>query len=89
MQFGATPEQDMIVETVRSFVEQEIYPLESKIEKLGYVPKDIAEDVKTKVLVGLHNFDCDLIGDIGTFDFDTFLWLWIFFGVFTGEKKGK
>ncbi len=49
MQFGATPEQDMIVETVRSFVEQEIYPLESKIEKLGYVPKDIAEDVKTKV----------------------------------------
>ena len=33
MQFGATPEQDMIVETVRSFVEQEIYPLEDKIEK--------------------------------------------------------
>jgi len=49
MQFGATPEQDMIVETVRSFVEQEIYPLEDKIEKLGYVPKDIGEDIKSKV----------------------------------------
>ena len=49
MQFGATPEQDMIVETVRSFVEQEIYPLEDKIEKLGYVPKDIADDIKSKV----------------------------------------
>ena len=49
MQFGATPEQDMIVETVRSFVEQEIYPLEDKIEKLGHVPKDIAEDIKSKV----------------------------------------
>ncbi len=48
MQFGATPEQDMIVETVRSFVEQEIYPLEDKIEKLGYVPKDIADDIKSK-----------------------------------------
>ena len=45
MQFGATPEQDMIVETVRSFVEQEIYPLEDKIEKLGFVPKDIADDI--------------------------------------------
>ena len=49
MQFGATPEQDMIVETVRSFVEQEIYPLEDKIETLGYVPKDIAEEIKSKV----------------------------------------
>ena len=38
MQFGATPEQDMIVETVRSFVEQEIYPLEDEVEKLGHVP---------------------------------------------------
>jgi acyl-CoA dehydrogenase len=49
MQFAATPEQDMIVDTVRSFVEQEIYPLEDKIEKLGHVPKDIADDIKTKV----------------------------------------
>ena len=48
MQFGATPEQDMIVETVRSFVEQEIYPLEDEIEKLGHVPKSIAEDIKSK-----------------------------------------
>ena len=49
MQFGATPEQDMIVETVRSFVEQEIYPLEDKIEMLGHVPKDIGEEIKSKV----------------------------------------
>ena len=49
MQFGATPEQDMIVETVRSFVEQEIYPLEDKIEKLGHVPKEIADNIKLKV----------------------------------------
>ena len=49
MQFGATPEQDMIVETVRSFVEQEIYPLEDNIEKLGHVPKEIADEIKAKV----------------------------------------
>ena len=39
----------MIVETVRSFVEQEIYPLEDKIEKLGHVPKEIADNIKLKV----------------------------------------
>ena len=32
MQFGLSEEQDLIVSTVRSFVETEIYPLEDEID---------------------------------------------------------
>ena len=35
MQFGLTEEQNLIVSTVRQFVEQEIYPRENEVEKLG------------------------------------------------------
>ncbi len=50
MHFGLTDEQTMIVDTVRGFVEKEIYPHENKVEELGYVPQEIAEDIKSKVL---------------------------------------
>jgi acyl-CoA dehydrogenase len=50
MQFGLTEEQTMIVDTVRHFVEKEIYPHENKVEELGYVPQEIADDIKSKVL---------------------------------------
>lgn len=50
MHFGLTEEQTMIVDTVRDFVEKEIYPHENKVEELGYVPQDIADDIKSKVL---------------------------------------
>ncbi len=50
MHFGLTDEQTMIVDTVRDFVEKEIYPHENKVEELGYVPQDIADDIKSKVL---------------------------------------
>lgn len=50
MQFGLTEEQEMIVSTVRSFVETEIYPHEDKVEALGHVPKELGEEIKAKVL---------------------------------------
>ena len=50
MHFGLTEEQEMIVSTVRSFVENEIYPHETTVEKLGYVPKEIGEDIKRKTI---------------------------------------
>ena len=49
MNFGLSSEQEMIVETVRSFVEAEIYPLEEEIECLGYVPKDMGQSIARKV----------------------------------------
>ena len=50
MHFGLSEEQNMIVDTVRGFVEKEIYPHENKVEELGYVPQEIADDIKSKVL---------------------------------------
>ena len=35
MHFGLTDEQEMIVATVRSFVENEIYPHETLVERTG------------------------------------------------------
>jgi len=50
MRFGLTEEQNMIVDTVRGFVEKEIYPHEARVEELGYVPAEIANEIKSKVL---------------------------------------
>ena len=50
MQFGLNDEQQMVVDTVRSFVEKEIYPLENEIDKSGVVPREIGEQIKSKVL---------------------------------------
>ena len=50
MQFGLTEEQEMIVSTVRSFVETEIYPLEDEVEKLGHVPLEMVNAIKDKVM---------------------------------------
>ncbi|MEQ9676061.1 MAG: acyl-CoA dehydrogenase family protein [Roseovarius indicus] len=50
MHFGLTDEQDMIVSTVRSFVEKEIYPHEEIVERTGEVPKEIADEIKRKTL---------------------------------------
>ena len=46
MFFGLTEEQEMIVETVRSFVENEIYPHENLVENKGFVPPEISKEIK-------------------------------------------
>jgi acyl-CoA dehydrogenase len=48
MNFGLTPEQEMIVTTVRAFVENEIYPHEKMVEDGGSVPPDLAAEIKRK-----------------------------------------
>ncbi|BDW84640.1 MULTISPECIES: acyl-CoA dehydrogenase family protein [Roseicyclus] len=50
MNFGLTPEQEMIVSTVRDFVETEIYPHEAEVERTGRVPPDLAADLRRKVI---------------------------------------
>ena len=52
MHFGLSEEQQMIVDTVRSFVENEIYPYENEVEKTGEVPKAVGQTImkKTKEL---------------------------------------
>ena len=50
MNFGLTEEQEMVVKTVRSFVETELYPLESEVERLNDVPPDMAREIQRKVI---------------------------------------
>jgi acyl-CoA dehydrogenase len=50
MDFALSQEQEMIVSTVRSFVEAEIYPHEDLVERTGEVPPEIAQEIKRKTL---------------------------------------
>ena len=38
----------MLVESVRAFVEKELYPHEDLVEKLDDVPEELARDIQTK-----------------------------------------
>ncbi len=50
MDFGLSHEQEMVVDTVRSFVEQELYPLEDEVERTGHVPPEMGRAIQQKVL---------------------------------------
>jgi acyl-CoA dehydrogenase len=64
MHFGLTDEQEMIVSTVRSFVEKEIYPFESEVERSGHVPKELGESIKQKV-IDLGFYACNFPEEVG------------------------
>ena len=49
MDFGLTEEQEMIVNTVRGFVERELYPLEAEVERTGHVPIEVGREIQRKV----------------------------------------
>jgi acyl-CoA dehydrogenase len=49
MNFGLTEEQQLIVDTVRTFVEKEIIPHEQAVEKSGKVPKELGQEIAQKV----------------------------------------
>lgn len=64
MNFGLTDEQEMIVSTVRSFVEKEIYPHEAEVERTGEVPAAVAEAIKQKTL-DLGFYACNFPEEVG------------------------
>jgi acyl-CoA dehydrogenase len=49
MDFGLSQEQQMVVETVRDFVERELYPLEAEVERTGEVPDEVGRDIRRRV----------------------------------------
>lgn len=49
MDFALSSEQQMIVETVRGFVETELYPLEAEVERTGQVAPDVGREIMAKV----------------------------------------
>ena len=50
MDFEFTAEQRLIVETVRDFVEQELYPHEDEVERLDEVPGELARSIRGKAI---------------------------------------
>ena len=72
MHFGLSEEQEMIVSTVRSFVENEVYPHEAEVERTGHVPHELGEEIKRKCLeLGFYatNFP-EEVGGAGLSHFD-------------------
>ena len=49
MNFGLTAEQELVVKTVRGFVEKELYPLEPEVERTGHVPSELGREIQRKV----------------------------------------
>jgi len=64
MHFGLSDEQEMIVSTVRSFVENEIYPHEDAVERSGEVPAEVAEAIKAKT-IELGFYACNFPESVG------------------------
>lgn len=62
--FGLTDEHQMIAETVRSFVENEIYPHEDAVERTGEVPREVADEIKRKTLE-LGFYACNFPESVG------------------------
>ncbi len=50
MHFGLDSEQQLVVDTVRDFVERELYPLEEAVDRRGGVSAETGEAIKRKVI---------------------------------------
>ena len=50
MDFALTDEQEMIVDTVRTFVDRELVPHEDDVERLGDVPPDLVKGIRRRSL---------------------------------------
>ena len=76
MHFELSTEQTMLVDTVRSFVEKELYPHEAEVERLDDVPAELARHLQERAIAlglyaanmpaefgggGLNNFDITLM----------------------------
>ena len=64
MHFGLSEEQDMIVNTVRAYVENEIYPHEAIVERSGQVPLELGLEIKQKV-IDLGFYACNFPEEVG------------------------
>jgi butyryl-CoA dehydrogenase len=74
MQFGLTEEQQMIVETTRSFVENELYPHEMEVERTGHLRMDLIKQIQAKAMqAGLYA--ANMPAEEGGAGLDTLSWL--------------
>jgi acyl-CoA dehydrogenase len=64
MDFALSEEQELIVATVRQFVEREIYPHEAEVERLGRVPPELAAEIRAKV-IEMGFWACNFPAEVG------------------------
>ena len=50
MDLDLNAEQGLVVETVRAFVERELYPHEAEVERLDLVPAEVADAIRAKAI---------------------------------------
>ncbi len=50
MDFALTTEQQMLVESLRAFVEQELYPHEKEVEETGVVRRELVAEIKRRAI---------------------------------------
>ena len=74
MDFALTQEQQMIIDTTRSFVENELYPHEMAIERSGHLPMELIREIQAKAIdAGLYA--ANMPEDVGGAGLDTLTWL--------------
>lgn len=74
MHFALTEEQQMIVDTTRSFVENELYPHEMQVERSGHLPMELIREIQQKAIAaGLYA--ANMPADVGGAGLDTLSWL--------------
>lgn len=73
MDFGLSEEQELVVRTVRDFVERELFPLEAEVERSGELPMERARDIQRKVLdLGFYAPNIPIAFGGGGLDYVTF-----------------
>ena len=59
MHFALTREHEMIVDTVRSFTENELIPHEAEVERTGHVSPELVEQIKQRsIAAGIYDSPC-------------------------------
>ena len=74
MDFGLSEEQQMIVDTTRAFVEAELYPHETEVERTGVLREDLRQELQAKAIAaGLYA--ANMPTEVGGAGLDTLTWL--------------
>jgi acyl-CoA dehydrogenase len=74
MDFAVTHEQQLIVETTRAFVENELYPHEGEVERTGILDPDLVRELQQKAIkAGLYA--ANIPEEFGGSGLDTLTWL--------------
>ncbi len=74
MNFALTEEQQMIIDTTKAFVEKELYPHETEVERTGHLDMDVIKDIQKKAIeAGLYA--ANIPEEFGGTGLDTLTWL--------------